>query len=339
MSPPSLQRFAKNFEAHLRQQLPAGRSPLVGEVRRLTLQKGKRLRPYLCVLAYRGYGGAGDEILNLALALELFHTFALLQDDVMDEALLRRGEPTAYARWKKTHRRLGYKGDADHFGKSAAVLAGDLALMLSLESFLQARGLPGFDVALELFLAMQKEVLEGQLKDLEVAASRTLEEAKVLQMLVLKSGRYSVSRPLQIGAAAAGQTGDLAALGKLGETLGLAFQIRDDVLSLFGQATGKGIAEDIRQGKVSYVLLQALKQSSLRDRARLRRALGDRRLSAREVAWVRQRVHESGAPQAAAAKAESLLRRGLQQVEGLRMRAPAKKELEVLARFLVERHV
>lgn len=337
MSLPSLQRFAESFETYLKQQLPKGRSPLLGEVRRLTLQKGKRIRPYLCVLAYRGYGGVGHKILHLALSLELFHTFALLQDDVMDEALLRRGELTAYARWKQAHRRLGYRGDADLFGKSAAVLAGDLALTLSHERFLKAEGSPGFARALALYFEMQKEVIKGQLCDLEAAASRRVEEKSVMRMLVLKSGRYSVSRPLQIGAAYAGQRHDLEALGELGETLGLAFQIRDDVLSLFGEATGKGLAEDIRQGKASYVLLQALKRSAPRDGARLRRAMGDRRLPEKEVAWVRAQVLRSGAKVAAQAKARRLLSRGVKQIAKLRLSLAAKRRLEALAHFLVQR--
>lgn len=235
---------------------------LLEEIGRVAGSGGKRLRPAFCVWGYRAAGGKDDEsIARIAASLELLHTFAIIHDDVMDQSPLRRGEPTTFRRLSGTP---AVRRDRDRFGESAAILVGDLAMALADELWWSS-GFVGAerDDALALYHDMRTEVIGGQYLDLLAAARGRATPEETRRISVLKSGRYTVERPLLIGAALAGASVPVReALAAFGAPLGEAFQLRDDVLGAFGDpsVTGKDADGDLREGKQT--LLVALARSA-----------------------------------------------------------------------------
>jgi geranylgeranyl diphosphate synthase type I len=207
-------------------ELDPSSAVLIDEIRRLLAAGGKRLRPGLCYLGYRAAGGDdGDAIVRAAAALELLHTFALVHDDVMDDATERRGVPTTSVRFADE---LGWPSRAH--GRSVAIVVGDLASVLAA-SLLRGSGFSADRLAgaLDLLDRMQVEMAAGQYLDLLGAARRDLPSAE--HVAELKTGSYTFEGPLLIGAALAGASPELrAGLSAYGRPAGEAFQLRDDVL-------------------------------------------------------------------------------------------------------------
>ncbi|GLY08379.1 MULTISPECIES: polyprenyl synthetase family protein [Actinoplanes] len=234
-------------------------------VEEFLLGSGKRVRPTFCHLGWRSAEGGSDAgIVAVAAALEMFHAFALIHDDVMDRSDTRRGRPTVHVSLAGQHDRLGWRGDAAQFGRSAAILWGDLCLTWADQLFHSA-GLPAerMQPAFETFRAMRSEVLLGQYLDIRGEAV-VAEPAACYRILLLKSARYTVERPLQIGARLAGADERiLGILSRYGVALGVAFQLRDDVLGVFGDdgETGKSAMTDLRDGK-STVLMAMTRQAA-----------------------------------------------------------------------------
>lgn len=219
----------RGFLAAQREELSAvavEAAALVDEIARLVDAGGKRLRPAFCYWGHRSAGGEdGDPIVRAAAALELFHTFALVHDDVMDESDERRGVASTHARFAADHAARGLPGDPARHGRSLAVLAGDLAAVLA-DRLLHDSGFPPERLlgALRRFDRMRVEMAAGQLLDLAGAG----EPGRVA---ALKTGSYTVEGPLLVGAALAGGSPEVVAcLSRFGAPLGEAFQVRDDVL-------------------------------------------------------------------------------------------------------------
>lgn len=293
--------------------------PLVAAVERLANGGGKRLRPALVEAAWRAAGGAdaapgsasgrGDlaGVTALGLATELLHTYLLIHDDIMDHAPLRRGVPTVHEAFAGAHRRDGLAGDAADFGTTAAILAGDLAHSWAHELFGQALAPlvdPGRRAALTAsFAAMTEEVVAGQYLEVLLARRGQASEDELARVLRLKSGRYSVERPLELGALYAGAGGELvAALARCGRALGEAFQLQDDLLGTFGDSAevGKPVASDLAEGKLTFLVHHALAAAPPADAARLAAALGRGEdeggdLDAATVAELRRILEASGA--------------------------------------------
>jgi geranylgeranyl diphosphate synthase type I len=241
-APPALEEVRVRIEPVLetflserRDQVAAldpGSALLVDEIGRLVRAGGKRIRPAFCYWGHRAAGGvSGAPIDRAAAALELFHTFALIHDDVMDDSDTRRGVPSVHVRLAEVRTeglRLG-SPEAVRFGRSGAILIGDLAAVLADELLLDC-GFPRDRVlaALRRYAAMRIEVAVGQFLDTSGAAR---DEAAALRVAALKTGAYTVEGPLHIGAILAGGTPEvLAALSAYARPLGEAFQLRDDVL-------------------------------------------------------------------------------------------------------------
>ena len=270
------------------------------ELDRIVGAGGKRLRPLFCLLGYQaGRGEPGPEVIRSAAALELLHTFAIVHDDVMDRSRVRRGRPASWVELAETHRREGMRGDPASFGVAAAVLVGDLALILADHAFL-ASGFPPARLlpAMHRYNRMRAEMVAGQYLDVLAAHAGPVDEAKARRVAVLKSGLYTVEGPLHIGCHLAGGGPDvLAMLSRYGVPLGEAFQIRDDVLGVFGDpsTTGKDRDSDLREGKRTVLVARTLGLVGDPDRRFIEERLGRADLSAEEVARIRSLMEESGA--------------------------------------------
>ena len=274
--------------------------PVGREIAGLVAAGGKRLRPAFVYWGYRATGADHDEgVLAPAGAVELLHTFALIHDDIMDRSAERRGRPAVHTALAATHREEGLAGDDEWFGVGGGILAGDLAFVWADQLFDEA-ALPAaaLDRARAVFTALRVEVMAGQYLDLRLAGHREAGEEDSRRVALLKSGRYTVTRPLQLGAALAGSHEGLdAALEAYGDAVGVAFQLRDDLLGVFGDpdVTGKGVADDLREGKRTLLVLRALEQADPRDRDRLAAGLGDPDLDEEGAAELRRIIADSGA--------------------------------------------
>jgi geranylgeranyl diphosphate synthase, type I len=246
------------------------------------LAGGKRFRALFCYWSWHGQANPTEPltidhpIVSIGAALEMFHAAALVHDDLLDQSDTRRGKPAIHKRFEALHGKQGYAGSATRFGVAGSVLVGDMMLSWSSELFGEAL-LKAPDQAAEAacrqeFSKMRFEVMAGQYLDVleeNAAPIRPRGEAVARANLVMlyKTAKYSLEAPLLIGAAFAGATsGSLSGLSKFGIPLGLAFQLRDDVLGVFGdpQVTGKPAGDDLREGKRTVLIgltLEALPNS------------------------------------------------------------------------------
>jgi geranylgeranyl diphosphate synthase type I len=256
---------------------------------------GKRLRPLFCRYGYLGAGGDPDDggWLDVAAGLELLHAFALLHDDVMDGSAQRRGRPAMHRRLADDHHRGQWRGEPRRFGEGVAVLLGDLALTCA--DRLVRHGHP--DVG-PVWDELRIELMMGQYLDVAGASRGTLPVEQALLVARYKSGAYSVERPLHLGAAQAGRAGParLQAYTAFGQPLGEAFQLRDDLLGVFGdeRVTGKPVGEDLREGKPTVLLALARRRTAGADAQRLAR-VGAADLTDDEVDDLRRLLVDCGA--------------------------------------------
>jgi geranylgeranyl diphosphate synthase type I len=304
---------------------------------------GKRLRPAFVYWGHQATGAGHDASVYLvAAAVEMLHTFALLHDDVMDRAPTRRGRPSAQRSFAAVHQADQLAGDAAWFGASAAILAGDLAFVWA-DDLIERAELSGTAAARvrKVFTTLRTEVMAGQYLDLRLDGFARADVAAARHVALLKSGRYTVTRPLALGQAIAcggdTDTDTARSLSVYGDALGLAFQMRDDVLGLFGDpaVTGKSHMSDLREGKRTVLILRTLALATASERAVFERALGNPELDDADAERCREIVTSSGA----LASVETLIRTqhaaAVEAATGLP--EPARGALRALASTVVDR--
>jgi geranylgeranyl diphosphate synthase type I len=268
-------------------------------VRRFVLADGKRLRPRFCYWGWRGAGGPDrPEIITAASALELFHAFALIHDDIMDGSERRRGQPSVHRHFADVHAKRCWRGDPARYGLSAALLAGDLCAAWADHMYAES-GLPPewLQRGHRIFSLMRTEVIAGQYLDL-VSAVGDGSVAGALTVIRMKSARYTVTRPLQLGATLAGAGPEtLAALLAFGDPLGDAFQLRDDVLGVFGDPsiTGKPVLDDLREGKPTVLIALARARAEPKQIEKLKNLFGRSDLDLDGVRELRTIIAATGA--------------------------------------------
>src|SRR3954451_24906090 len=268
---------------------------------RVSVVGGKRLRAAFCYWGFRAVTAeVADEpaLLRAAAALELLHASALVHDDYMDSSDTRRGRPATHKAFEALHRREGWTGDPEQYGAAAAILLGDLLLSWS-DQLLRGCGLPPVQVAeaLACFDTTRREVITGQFLDVSVQARGESDVEQAMRVLRYKSAKYSVERPLHVGAALAGAGPSvLEALTGFGLPLGEAFQLRDDLLGVYGdpEVTGKPAGDDLTEGKRTVLVALALGRAPAPEAKRLDSALGTA-LTVEEVGDLRRIIEASGA--------------------------------------------
>ncbi len=225
----------------------------------LVASGGKRIRPAFCVAGYLAGGGDPDEpgIVAAGAGLEMLHVSALVHDDVLDDSDRRRGNPTVHTVFSELHAAHGWQGETRRFGEGVAILVGDLALVYSAELVSQAS-----PALLAEWHRLRSEVIVGQYLDIAAAAEFSVDPRLSRLIAVIKSGRYTIHRPLVMGANAAGRPDLAAAFAEYGEALGEAFQLRDDLLDAFGDSTetGKPTGLDFSRHKMTLLLGWAMQQ-------------------------------------------------------------------------------
>lgn len=346
--PPSLLRIAGLVEHRLGEILHAEESlwsefdedlaSPVGEIARLIDAGGKRLRPAFCHWGYVGAGGRAEsrEVIDAGAALELLHAFALFHDDIMDGSSSRRGEPVTHEVFAAEHRGDGGSGESRRYGEGIAILVGDLAFVYS-DRLLD--GIP--DVARAIWHELRIELNIGQLLDLMGSAHHERRRFKAERICRYKSGKYTIERPLHLGAlmAAPDRADELVpALSAYGLPLGDAFQMRDDVMGAFGSTdlTGKPVGDDLREGKPTPLLALAIEMSSDRERKVLD-VVGRRTLDDAGVSEVQEVIVATGALDEMERTITRLATEAVSAIERAPITDDARRELVVLADFVSRR--
>lgn len=348
--PESLRRVAAAVESRIEELLtgeverwksihPDLAEPLI-LLRNNVLSGGKRLRPAFCHWGFVAGGGDPEDgsIVDAGAALELLHSFAVLHDDVMDASRIRHGEETVHYAHETRHRAANWSGEARRFGDGVAILVGDLAFVYA------DRLLAGINSeAAEIYNELRLEVNLGQYLDLVGTARRDSDLETTCRISLYKSGKYTVERPLHLGAALAGRfsgpegIGD--ALSAYGLAVGEAFQLRDDLLGAFGDpsVTGKPVGEDLREGKPTPLFALAVSRASGAEGDALDRLYGKPDLSPDEIDELRELLRRTGARAAVEERIRTLVSAGVAALRETRLDGEAAAELEALARFVAER--
>jgi geranylgeranyl diphosphate synthase type I len=325
---PAAAELRTAIDAHLSAALDraAGLVPdaelLIDELRRVVGAGGKRLRPAFCYWGHRAAGGShGEPILRAAAGLELLHTFAIVHDDIMDRSSARRGVPTVHAR----------------HGTDVALLAGDLALVLADDELMNAGFSPDATArAFSAYSRMRQEVISGQFLELRVMHATEVTEEEARRVAVLKSGRYSVREPLLLGALLADDPDEklVGGLARAGECLGEAFQLADDLLGTFGDATqtGKPVDADIRSGKRNVLYAKTVQLLDPDSRAQFTAGWGrGDDLSDADVARLRAFVEASGARAETEGMVRRLTEETVREIEALDVDTDTRRALLDLA--------
>ena len=380
---------------------PGALRELIDALEQLMAHGGKRLRPALVYHTYLACTGLGEpraggadgavgavggngastggdrEVLPLALATEFLHSYLLIHDDIMDHAAVRRGQPSAHVRFRDAHLARALAGDAEDFGRSAAILLGDLAHGYAVELYTSVGPAAASRELAGCFSAMCEEVIGGQFLEMQLAhrgagrsSSRTAGAdasashappgngpgtaaaesaraaaltAELTAVLRLKSGRYTAERPIQLGALLAGAPPlVLALLSAYGWAVGEAFQLQDDLLGMFGDAgaVGKPVGADLREGKFTFLIHHALATASPEERRTIEEALGRSDATDAEVERVRELLLTTGARAAVEAMVAERLERAraaLAGLAGFELRPDGRLFLAGLLDYLRER--
>lgn len=333
----------------------------VSTAARSLLSGGKRFRARFCYWGWRAAQlpdpidpmpveedlAARDGIVKVAAALEILHAAALVHDDIIDRSAVRRGAPAAHEYFARLHRDSGWTRDADRFGTAAATLLGDLLLSWSDELFAEATlGFGEFATAARReFATMRAEVTLGQYLDvLEehawIAYPDAQAAARAQKVVVYKSAKYSVEAPLVIGALLGGaDAAQVGALRGYGVPIGVAFQLRDDLLGVFGDPdkTGKPAGDDLREGKRTVLIAVARAALPGSARSLLDDLLGDSSLDANQIDMLRRTLRECGAVDRVERAIEHSLGQAIEVLRAAPIAPAAKAELRSLADAVAQR--
>ena len=321
--------------------------PVCNALDEFLLDGGKRLRP---LFAYAGLIAAGGtptpHIIRAISSLELLQACALIHDDLMDGSDTRRGKPAIHRHFENLHQSNAMNGLSEQFGAAAAVLLGDLALVWS-DQMLNTSEIPTASLlaAQRIHDEMRIELMAGQYLDIRESGENTYSLERSLKIARYKSGKYTIERPLHLGAVignpdSASHAPLLDALSRYGLPLGEAFQLRDDLLGIFGDpaVTGKPAGDDLREGKRTALMAMTLDALDEIDRAELLRHLGSPAISAEKVEELRALIIKSGAVDALEQLISDLTEEALQAIEDPSISPQAREYLTYIALSAVKRN-
>ena len=307
------------------------------QLSKMVLAGGKRLRPAFCYWAFVGAGGDPDskKVVDAGAALEFLHTFALIHDDIMDGSFTRRGLEAVHVTFASKHRDERWQGESRRFGDGVGVLVGDLAFVYA---DLMIKG--ATRSAQDVFTELRLEVNMGQYLDISGTARSVMTEEYARKVAIYKSGKYTVERPLHLGAALIGKLeGFSRQLSLYGLPLGEAFQLRDDVLGVFGDPsiTKKPVGEDLREGKPTLLVALATQAARGTRSGRILEALGRPDMDDPTILELQELIIDTGALAKVEERISLLVDDALLALSVTSLDPEAKKELSELAVFVANR--
>ena len=306
-----------------------------------TLRGGKRLRPVFCIYGYKCLRDEHIEaIIAASISLELMQSYLLIHDDIMDEDELRRGKPTFHIMCKALGEHLFGTNDtkARKFGENIATVAGDLLEAYGEEVLVTSPFESKYvKKALAKYAETAKNVGYGQILDITAELEESITEDEILMIHKLKTASYTIEGPLHIGALLAGaEEADLQILSNYGIPLGLAFQIQDDILGLFGseEKTGKPVGSDIREGKKTLLIFHALKRGNDEEKGVLLKTLGNPHVTMKEIDRIRNIVRGTGSLDYSRTLVDELTAQAVQAIQDAPFRTEARDFLIKIADFI-----
>jgi geranylgeranyl diphosphate synthase, type I len=335
------------FEKKMRQagEIDSIAEEAVGMIRNYTLSGGKRIRPAVLYYGYLAAGGEdGDKIAEASMSMELLHSFLLIHDDIIDKDASRHGVATIHERYKKIGKKYSIAKDSDHFGNSMAIISGDLAASMACDIIFNA-DFPS-DVVLKALDKLQKIVfvtIPGEMIDVIMSYAGEASEEQILKMHEGKTARYTFEGPLHLGCLLAGADENLLKnFSAYALPLGKAFQIKDDILGVFGneKKLGKPVGSDIIEGKQTLLLIKALENGDKKQKEAIKKYLNKENLSEKEIDDFRKIVIDTGSLEYSENLARNFVAESLEALAKIDFKnGEAKEFLSGIADYIVNREV
>jgi len=318
---------------------------MLGYAKAFILGGGKRLRP---ALMYHGYLAAGGKeykkALETCVSIELVHAFLLIHDDIIDRDHERHGKDTLHYHYAKVGKRFFRGKDYEHFGSSMAIIAGDLIAALGSQRLFTSEFQSDRVVqALNKLQSIVSLTTVGEARDVYMEYTGRATEEEVLRMYENKTARYTLEGPLHLGAILAGSNKELIdSMSQYAVPLGIAFQIQDDILEIYGdtQKIGKPEGSDIREGKMTILIIKALEKSTRAQKKILRSAFGNAQLTKKDLRAVKKILIDTGAVQYSQALAETYVEEGQKALEKMPSQSKKAKDFfRAIAGYMMQREI
>lgn len=316
----------------------------IAAIEELVCRYGKRLRPVLTIFAYQAAGGKNISAVEKAsIALELFHNFLLVHDDIIDQDAMRHQGPSLHEVYRRYHRQHRLVGDARHFGESMAIVLGDILASYCNTILIQS----GFPLAQRQAVLLQmnratKEVGFGQNFDILAGAKKRVTEKEILRIHYYKTAKYTVENPIKVG----GIFGNMnkTALDRLSHysiPLGIAFQIQDDILGMFAneKKLGKPVGSDLREGKQTLLITRVFRYGTASQKKRLRRLFGKKNLTVAEINEARKIIVDTGSLSYSKKLAEQYAAEAKHVIRHTGLQRAGREFLEGIANYIIEREL
>jgi geranylgeranyl diphosphate synthase type I len=349
-----LLRYKKIIDRHLAVYFSKGLkeaekiSPLavqaVKNIEKLTLSGGKRARAAFMYWGYKAANGRSEEkIIEASMSIELTHIFLLIHDDIIDRDAFRHGVPTMHKVYENMARRMRFRKDPEHFGNSLALVVGDMAAAAGNEIIFNSKFLPKKILkALSKLQDIVSVTVGGEMMDVILEAKGKATQKEILKVHENKTAKYTIEGPLHLGALLAGASKNLLDdLSAYAIPVGIAFQIQDDILGVFGneKKLGKPVCSDLREGKQTLLVVKALENGSRADRQIIFDLMGKRDATSEEIEKFREIVRKTGSLEYSQNLAQGLVEKGKKTLEKSKIKKDAKDFLIGIADYIVNREV
>ena len=335
--------FNRKFEEVQKTDSLAGQA--VNMIASFTLSGGKRIRPALVYYSYLASGGEDcDEIVEASMGIELIHTFLLIHDDIIDRDKKRHGIATVHEEYKRIGEQISSSKDSEHFGNSMAIITGDLAYSMANEIVFNIKFPPEVIIkALDKLQNIVYTTIPGEMLDVVMENRRQATEEEILKMFEGKTSRYTFEGPLHFGSILANSNPKtLEVFTRYSLPLGKAFQIRDDILGVFGfeEKLGKPVGSDIIEGKQTLLLVKALERSDEKQKNMIQKYLGKKDLNNKELEEFRRVLIETGSLKYCQDLSEKFVGEALSALKEIDFQnEEAKVFFENIAQYIVKREV
>ncbi len=317
---------------------------MIKDIRNLVLSGGKRARPALMYWGYKGAGGRlEDEIVEASMSIELTHIFLLIHDDIIDRDSFRHGVWTIHERYRKIAKKLNYLIEPEHFGNSIGIIAGDMAAALGNEIIFNSRFPANQKIAaLNKLQYIVKNTVSGEVLDIVLEARGKATEKEILKVHENKTAKYTIEGPLHLGAMLAGGNDEmLESISRYAIPVGIAFQIQDDILGVFGneKKLGKPVCSDLREGKQTLLLVKALEKAGKADRERIKSYLGKKDLKMAQINDFRRIIIKTGSLDYSKKIASQFVSEGLMALKDMPLGKKSIDFLAAIANYVIKREL
>jgi geranylgeranyl diphosphate synthase, type I len=319
-------------------------SDALGYVKKFTLAGGKRIRPALMYYGYIGAGGKEKEkMLKTSVSIELIHMFLLMHDDIIDRDIERHGKETVNRRYEKLGEKLFPQKNAKHFGTSVALIIGDMIAALGNQILFDS----GFNEknimkALSGLQSIISYTVIGEVKDFYIEYKGKATEKDVMDMYEYKTAKYTIEGPLHLGAVLGGSDEKLLkSISAYSIPVGIAFQIQDDILGIFGdeKKLGKEVGSDIEEGKITILVTKVWEKANRQQRKIFDGILGKQNLTKNEIEIFKNIVREAGALNYAKKLSDEYIKKGKKELEKMNLSKETKDFLRGMADYITQREV